>query len=97
MSSVYTVRQHDSADCKDRLDLPAALSDGLQVPFASECPDGIVRTTKCGLPAERVALKGPIYSIVASPRCLAHAVAASRAGCRIRPVTRLTTLPALAI
>ena len=41
----------------------------------------------CGLPAEWVALKGPIYSMVASPRCIAHAVAASRDGCRIRPIT----------
>jgi hypothetical protein len=41
----------------------------------------------CGLPAEWVALKGPIYSMMASPRCIAHAVAASRTGCRIRPIT----------
>jgi hypothetical protein len=41
----------------------------------------------CGLPAEWVALKGPIYSMVASPRCIAHAVAASQDGCRIRPIT----------
>lgn len=41
----------------------------------------------CGLPAEWVALEGAIYSMVASPRCIAHAVAASRAGCRIRPKT----------
>ena len=41
----------------------------------------------CGLPAEWVALKGPIYSLVASPRCIAHAVAASQDGCRIRPIT----------
>jgi hypothetical protein len=40
-----------------------------------------------GLPAEWVALEGPIYSMVASPRCIAHAVAASRTGCRIRPIT----------
>jgi hypothetical protein len=41
----------------------------------------------CGLPAEWVALKGPIYAMVASPRCIAHAVAASQDGCRIRPLT----------
>ena len=41
----------------------------------------------CGLPAELVALKGPIYAMVASPRCIAHAVAASQDGCRIRPLT----------
>jgi hypothetical protein len=41
----------------------------------------------CGLPADWVALKGPIDSMVASPRCIAHAVAASRDGCRIRPMT----------
>ena len=41
----------------------------------------------CGLPAEWVSLRGPIYSMLASPRCIAHAVAASRDGCRIRPIT----------
>ena len=41
----------------------------------------------CGLPAEWVALKGPIYAMVASPRCIAHAVAASQDWCRIRPLT----------
>ena len=41
----------------------------------------------CGLPAEWVALEGPIYSMVASLRCIAHAVAASRTGSRIRPIT----------
>ena len=41
----------------------------------------------CGLPAEWVALEGPIHSMVASPRCIAHALAASRAGCLIRPIT----------
>ena len=41
----------------------------------------------CGLPAEWVALKGPIYAMVASPKCIAHAVAASQDGCRIRPIT----------
>ena len=42
---------------------------------------------ECGLPAEWVALKGPIYSMVASPRCITHAVTASQTGCRIRPIT----------
>jgi hypothetical protein len=41
----------------------------------------------CGLPAEWVALKGPAYAMAASPRCIAHAVAASQDGCRIRPIT----------
>jgi hypothetical protein len=41
----------------------------------------------CGLPAEWVALKGPIYAMVASPKCITHAVAASQGGCRIRPIT----------
>ena len=40
----------------------------------------------CGLSAEWVALEGPIYSTVALPRCIAHAVAASRALCRIWPI-----------
>jgi hypothetical protein len=41
----------------------------------------------CGLTAEWVALEGPIYAMVASPRCIAHAVAASQDGNRIRPIT----------
>jgi hypothetical protein len=51
------------------------------------CTDVGADDEMCGLPAEWVALKGPIYSMVASPRCIAHAVAASRVGCRIRPIT----------
>ena len=41
----------------------------------------------CGLTAEWVALEGPVYAMVASPRCIAHAVAASQDGYRIRPIT----------
>jgi hypothetical protein len=51
------------------------------------CTEVSVDDEMCGLPAEWVALKGPIYSMVASPRCIAHAVAASQDGCRIRPIT----------
>ena len=57
-------------------------------------PDGALICTEvgaddemCGRPAEWVALKGPTYAMVASPRCIAHAVAASQDGCRIRPLT----------
>ena len=51
------------------------------------CTDVGEHDEMCGLPAEWVALEGPIYAIVASPKCIAHALAASRSGCRIRPIT----------
>ena len=51
------------------------------------CTEVGVDDEMCGLPAEWVALKGPIYSMVASAKCIAHAVAASQDGSRIRPIT----------
>ncbi len=52
------------------------------VPASTQmCTDAGADGEMCGMPAEWVALKGPIYAMVASPRCIAHAVAASRARC----------------
>lgn len=57
-------------------------------PTMITCTEPSDRGGLCDAAAEWVALGGHSYELTPVPRCLDHALAARRAGCYIRPISK---------
>ena len=71
--------------------MPSVTEDGIHVPDPPAmitCTEPLDRGGFCDAAAEWVALGGHSYDLTPVPRCLDHALAARRAGCYIRPISK---------
>jgi hypothetical protein len=71
--------------------MPSVTEDGIHVPDPPAmitCTEPLDRGGLCDAAAEWVALGGHSYELTPVPRCLDHALAARRAGCYIRPISK---------